>query len=74
MLERWPELGDVLHRGLEHVAAHGSPYLEALLAAIREEMAAAQGGPAPAHGRLRELGTPAGASSCATAPAVSLKG
>ena len=55
MLERWPELGDVLPQ-LERVAAHGSPYLEALLAAIREEMAAAQGGPAPAHGRLRELG------------------
>jgi hypothetical protein len=55
MLERWPELADVLPR-LERVAAHGSPYLEALLAAIHEEVAAAQGGPAPAHGRLRELG------------------
>jgi tetratricopeptide (TPR) repeat protein len=55
MLERWPELADVLPR-LERVAAHGSPYLEALLAAIHEEMDAAQGGPIPAHGRLRELG------------------
>ena len=55
MLERWPELADVLPR-LDRVAAHGSPYLDALLAAIREEMAAARGGPAPAHGRLRELG------------------
>jgi len=55
MLERWPELADVLPR-LERVAAHGSPYLEALLGAIHEEMDAARGGPAPAHGRLRELG------------------
>ena len=52
MLERWPELADVLPP-LERVAAHGSPYLEALLAAIHEEMAAARGGPAPAHGRLQ---------------------
>jgi hypothetical protein len=55
MLEGWPELTDVLPR-LERVAAHGSEYLEALLAAIHEEMAAAQGGSAPAHGRLRALG------------------
>ena len=55
MLERWPELGDILPPARARRRA-GSPYLEALAAAIREEMAAAQGGPAPAHGRLRELG------------------
>jgi hypothetical protein len=30
---------------LERVAARGSPYLEALLGAVREELAAARGGP-----------------------------
>jgi tetratricopeptide (TPR) repeat protein len=55
MLARWEELGGVLSP-LERVAAQGSPYLAALLDAIREEMAAARGGPAPAHARLRELG------------------
>ena len=54
MLDCWPELADVLPR-LERVVAHGSPYLEALLTAIREEMGAAQGGPVPTHA-LRELG------------------
>jgi hypothetical protein len=55
MLVRWEELTGVLPP-LERVAARGSPYLEALLEAIREEMAAARGEPAPAHARLRELG------------------
>jgi hypothetical protein len=41
---------------LERVAARGSPYLDALLGAIREEMDAARGGPAPTHGPLRALG------------------
>jgi hypothetical protein len=44
MLKRWAELGDVLPP-LERIAARGSPYLEALVAAIREEMRAARGGP-----------------------------
>jgi class 3 adenylate cyclase/tetratricopeptide (TPR) repeat protein len=55
MLERWADLEEVLPP-LERIAAHGSPYLDALLEAIREERAAAHGGPAPAHRRLRELG------------------
>jgi class 3 adenylate cyclase/tetratricopeptide (TPR) repeat protein len=55
MLERWGELDEVL-RPLERVAAKGSPYVEALVAAIREEMAAARGGPTPVHRMLRELG------------------
>ena len=55
MLGRWQDLPEVLP-SLERVAARGSPYLEALLEAIHEEMAAARGGSAPAHGKLRELG------------------
>jgi class 3 adenylate cyclase/tetratricopeptide (TPR) repeat protein len=55
MLESWAELDEVLPT-LERVADNGSPYLDALLAAIREERAAAQGGPAPTHGALRALG------------------
>jgi len=55
MLERWDEVDDAL-RPLERVAEKGSRYLEALVAAIREEMAAARGGPAPTHRMLRELG------------------
>jgi class 3 adenylate cyclase/tetratricopeptide (TPR) repeat protein len=55
MLERWEEVGEVLPP-LERIAAHGSPYLDALLEAIREEMSAARGGPAPMHGHLRQLG------------------
>jgi class 3 adenylate cyclase/tetratricopeptide (TPR) repeat protein len=56
MLERWRDLAEALPL-LERVAARGSPYLEALLEAIREEMAAARGGAAvPAHAKLRELG------------------
>jgi tetratricopeptide (TPR) repeat protein len=55
MLARWAELGDVLPP-LERIAARGSPYLEALVAAIDEEMRAARGGPAPTHGPLRALG------------------
>jgi hypothetical protein len=55
MLERWDELDDAL-RPLDRVAAKGSRYLEALVAALREEMAAARGGPAPMHQALRDLG------------------
>jgi len=55
MLERWQDLAEVLP-SLERVAARGSPYLEALLGAIHEEMGAARGGSTPAHGKLRELG------------------
>ena len=55
MLESWQDLAEVL-RLLERVAARGSSYLEALLGAIHEEMGAARGGSAPAHGKLRELG------------------
>ena len=56
MLERWDEVEEVLPH-LEHVAAKsGSCYVEALVAAIREEMTAARGGPAATHAMLRELG------------------
>jgi hypothetical protein len=55
MLGRWQDLAEVLP-SLERIAARGSPYLEALLEAIHEEMGAARGGPAVAHRKLRELG------------------
>jgi class 3 adenylate cyclase len=56
MLEQWDALNEVLLR-LERIAAvGGSKYIDALVAAIREEMNAAEGGPAATHGRLRELG------------------
>jgi tetratricopeptide (TPR) repeat protein len=55
MLERWDELDEAL-RPLERIAEKRSPYLEALVAAIREETAAARGGPAPTHRMLRQLG------------------
>jgi class 3 adenylate cyclase len=55
MLERWDEVDDAL-RPLERVTARGSRYLEALVAAIREEMAASRSGPAPTHRALRDLG------------------
>jgi hypothetical protein len=55
MLEQWGELGEALEP-LDRIAENGSPYLEALVAAIREEIAAPRGGPAPRHTMLRELG------------------
>jgi tetratricopeptide (TPR) repeat protein len=55
MLESWQELAAVLPP-LERLAASDNPYLDALLGAVREEMAAARGGPAATHRRLRELG------------------
>jgi hypothetical protein len=55
MLEQWGALGDALEP-LDRIAENGSPYLEALVAAIREEIGASLGGPAPRHEMLRELG------------------
>ena len=55
MLERWDALGEAL-AALDRIAGSRSPYLEALVAAIGEEAAAARGGAAPSHRRLRELG------------------
>ena len=56
MLERWDEVDEVLP-GLERVAAKGdSRYVPALVAAIREEVRAARGGPAATHRMLKELG------------------
>jgi hypothetical protein len=69
MLEGWQDLVEVLPP-LERVAARGSPYLGALLEAIREEMGATRGGPAPTHGRLRELGYAGWSQLLAHRPAV----
>jgi hypothetical protein len=55
MLEHWQDLAGGLPP-LECVVARGSPYLAALLDAIREEQNAAHCGPAPTHARLRALG------------------
>jgi hypothetical protein len=56
MTEQWQEIERVLP-SLERTATKGSPYLDALVHAIREEIDAARGtGPPAEHRRLRELG------------------
>lgn len=55
MLERWDDLGPSLAR-LDLFAEGGSRVTGAVAAAIREEEAAAKGGPAPTHRDLRALG------------------
>jgi hypothetical protein len=54
LLGRWEDLRPLLAN--YDARASAAPMLGALAEAIREEMAAAKGGPRPAHGRLRELG------------------
>ena len=48
MLERWDRVNEVL-TAMDGRVESASPYLAALVLAIREEMIAAQGGPPPAH-------------------------
>lgn len=55
ILEAW-ELLDAALSPLTVAASRGSQYLEALIIAIREERAAASGGPYPLHAQLRGLG------------------
>ncbi|MBA3687702.1 MAG: AAA family ATPase [Chloroflexi bacterium] len=55
MLERWDDLGPSLDR-LDLFAEGGSRLAAATAAAIREEKAAAEGGPAPTHDQLLGLG------------------
>ena len=55
MLERWDDLGPSLDR-LDLFAEGGSRLAAATAAAIREEKAAAEGGPSPAHDQLKALG------------------
>jgi class 3 adenylate cyclase/tetratricopeptide (TPR) repeat protein len=55
MLERWDELGPTLER-LDRFAEGGSRLAGATAAAIREEIAAADGGPPPVHEALRAQG------------------
>lgn len=55
ILERWDEQAPVLAR-LDAFAGHGARLAEAVAAAIREEEAAARGGPAPTHDQLTALG------------------
>jgi class 3 adenylate cyclase/tetratricopeptide (TPR) repeat protein len=53
--EQWKELEPLVAR-LDARAGRGAKYAGALAAALREEMAAARGGPRPRHDALRELG------------------
>jgi tetratricopeptide (TPR) repeat protein len=55
MLERWDDLGASLAR-LDLFSEGGSLVAGAVAAAIREEAAAAKGGPSPAHDQLKALG------------------
>ena len=55
MLERWDELGPSLAR-LDMFSAGGSRLAGAVAAAVREEEAAAKGGPSPTHRDLHALG------------------
>jgi class 3 adenylate cyclase/tetratricopeptide (TPR) repeat protein len=55
MLERWDDLGPSLAR-LDEFAAGGSRLAGATAVAVREEEAAAKGGPVPTHEELRALG------------------
>jgi class 3 adenylate cyclase/tetratricopeptide (TPR) repeat protein len=53
--EQWSELEALVAR-LDARAQHGSEFAGALAAALRQEEAAARGGPKPAHEALRGLG------------------
>ena len=55
MLERWDDVGPTLAR-LDEFAGGGSRVAGAVAAAVREEEAAARGGPRPKHAELRGLG------------------
>lgn len=52
---QWAEAADVLPR-LDQMAEHGAGFARAMAAALREEIAAASGGPKPRHHELRKLG------------------
>ena len=55
MRERWDELPPHLQR-LDEAARKGSPVAGAVASALREELAAARGGPRPEHRELHALG------------------
>ena len=55
MLERWDDLGPSLAR-LDLFNESGSRLAGAVAAAVREEAAAANGGPSPTHDQLKALG------------------
>jgi len=55
LLRRWDDLRGMLPR-FDELAAKGAPLLGAFAAAVREEIAAAGGGPTPTHHALRALG------------------
>jgi class 3 adenylate cyclase len=53
--ERWKDAAAELSR-VDRLAVKGAAFATAFAAAVREEAAAANGGPAPRHGELRRLG------------------
>ncbi len=53
--ERWSDVERELPR-MDRLAEKGAKFAAALAAALREEIAAARGGPKPAHDELRRLG------------------
>src|SRR5262249_9502815 len=55
LLRRWDDLRAMLPR-FDELARKGAPLLGAFAGAVREEVAAAGGGPAPTHRELRALG------------------
>ena len=55
LLARWADLEGMLPQ-FDALAAKGAPLLGAFAAAVREEIAATRGGPAPTHRELRALG------------------
>jgi hypothetical protein len=56
MLKQWDGVNEVLPPLQRIAAATGSRHLAALVAAIQEEILAAQGGPAATHGQLLDSG------------------
>jgi hypothetical protein len=53
--QQWAEATNILPR-LDQMAEHGAALARAMAAALREEIAAANGGPRPRHHELRSLG------------------
>ena len=53
--QQWAEATDMLPR-LDQMAERGAVFARAMAAALREEIAAAKGGPKPRHHELRSLG------------------
>src|SRR4029077_5962589 len=53
--QQWTEASELIPR-LDQMAERGADFARALAAALREEIAAANGGPMPRHDELERLG------------------